>query len=59
MIKVTRRDNESGEKLFRRFKKKCEREGLVKDMKKQEYFESKSERKRRERKKMLKKLIDN
>lgn len=48
MIKVTRRDNESLDKLARRFHKKCDREGLTKDMKKNQYYEKPSEKKRRE-----------
>jgi small subunit ribosomal protein S21 len=47
MIRITRRENESLEKFIKRFKKKCEKEGLTKDMRKQEYYESKGEKKLR------------
>ena len=33
--------------MMRRFKKLCEKEGLTKDIKRKEYFEKPSERKRR------------
>jgi ribosomal protein S21 len=54
VIKVERRENESFEKMFKRFKKKCERENLNKDMRKTEYYESPSERRRRNKRKRLK-----
>lgn len=56
MIRVTRRDNEPMEKMLRRFKKRCEREGLVKDMKKNEYYEKPSEKCRREAQRLKKRL---
>lgn len=48
--------NEDIEKMLRRFKKKCEKEGLVKDIKKQEYFESKGVKRRRAKRKMAKQI---
>lgn len=36
--------------LFRRFKKKVERSGLLKDLRKKEFFESRGEKERRKRK---------
>lgn len=48
--------DESIEKMLRRFKKKCEKENLVKDMKKQEYYESKGVKKRRAKRKMMKQV---
>lgn len=60
MIRVNRRDNESIDKLLRRFKKKCDKEGLIKDIKKNEYYESKGTRRRRNKLKQLKNFkIDN
>ena len=50
MIKVSLRGSESAESLLKRFKKACEKEGLVKDMKKNAYYEKPSEINRRERK---------
>ena len=58
MIRVERRENENIDKLLRRFKKKCEKEGLIKDIKKNEYYESKGTKRRRSKQKMLKSLKD-
>ena len=46
-IRIKTRGNESAEQMMRRFKKLCEKEGLTKDIKKREYYEKPSERKRR------------
>ena len=46
-IRIKTRGNESAEQMMRRFKKLCEKEGLVKDIKRKEYYEKPSERKRR------------
>jgi len=56
MIRVDRKPNEPFEKLLRRFKKRCEKEDLVKDMKKQEYYESKGVRRRRAKRKTEKRF---
>lgn len=47
MIRVKTRSNEPIEKTLRRFKKRCEKEGLTKDIKKNSYFEKPSEKRRR------------
>ena len=47
MPKVTLRDNESIERALRFLKKKVEREGLLKQVRKHEYYEKPSERRRR------------
>ena len=47
-IRIKSRGNESAEQMMRRFKKLCEKEGLTKDIKKNEYYEKPSERKRRQ-----------
>lgn len=47
MIKVRARLGESVQQMVRRFKKMCEKEGLVRDMKRSSYYEKPSERKRR------------
>lgn len=47
-IRIKTRGNESAEQMMRRFKKLCEKEGLTKDIKKNEYYEKPSERKRRQ-----------
>jgi len=56
MIRVDRKPNEPIDKLLRRFKKRCEKEDLIKDMKKIEYYESDSVRRRRAKRKLEKRL---
>jgi small subunit ribosomal protein S21 len=50
-IRIKARQNESAGQMLRRFKKLCEKENLIKDVKKRQYFEKPSERKRRARRK--------
>jgi len=57
MIKVRARGNESAEQMLRRFKKLCEKEGLTKDIKRNSYYEKPSERRRRQMRKSLKRVI--
>lgn len=52
-IRIKARNNESVEQMLRRFKKLCEKEGLTKDIKRRQYFEKPSERKRRAQRKTL------
>lgn len=47
MIKVKARTNESVQQMMKRFKKMCEKEGLIKDIKRRSYYEKPSERRRR------------
>ena len=47
MIKVRARSNESVQQMMKRFKKMCEKEGLIKDIKKRSYYEKPSEQRRR------------
>ena len=54
MIKVKSRGNESVEQMVKRFKKMCEKEGLVKDIKRNSYYEKPSEKKRRRIRKNVK-----
>lgn len=56
MIRVKSRGNESLDKLMRRFKKKCEKEGLIKDIKRSSYYEKPSERRRRKVRKSQKRV---
>lgn len=49
MSKVEVGANESLEKALRRFKKKMEREGVLKQLKARKHYEKPSERKRRKR----------
>lgn len=54
MIRIKCRGNESIDQMLRRFKKLCEKEGLVKDIKRTSYYEKPSERRRRKERKSLK-----
>lgn len=47
MIKVKARSGESVQQMMKRFKKMCEKEGLIKDIKRQSYYEKPSEQRRR------------
>ena len=51
MIKIRSRSGESIQQMMKRFKKMCEKEGLIKDIKRQSYYEKPSEKKRRARRK--------
>jgi len=57
---VTVRDNESFEQALRRFKRKCEKAGILSEVKRGRFYEKPSERRKREmiqaRKKMLRKM---
>ena len=57
---VTVRDNESFEQALRRFKRKCEKAGILSVVKRRRFYEKPSERRKREmiqaRKKMLRKM---
>ena len=54
MIKVKARAGESIQQMLRRFKKVCEKEGLIKDIKRNTYYEKPSERRRRQLRKSMK-----
>ena len=47
MIKVKSRTGESVQQMMKRFKKLCEKEGLIRDMKRNTYYEKPSEKNRR------------
>ena len=47
MPRVTVRDNEDLEKALKRFKKKVEKEGVLKQIKARKHYEKPSEKKRR------------
>ncbi len=47
MTKVKVKDNEPIEKAIRRFKKKCEKDGIIQDMRKKARFLKPSERRRK------------
>lgn len=46
-IRIKARSGESPEQMLRRFKKLCEKEGLTKDIRRKEFYEKPSERRRR------------
>ena len=52
-IRIKSRNGESIQQVLRRFKKLCEKEGLTKDVKKRQYFEKPSERRRRAARKSM------
>jgi small subunit ribosomal protein S21 len=56
MIRVEARTGEPMEKTLRRFKKRCEKEGLTKDIKKNLYYDKPSEKRRRESRKLEKRI---
>ena len=58
MIKVKTRGNESIHQMIKRFKKMCEKEGLVKDIKRNSYYEKPSERRRRSKRKSVRRTAD-
>jgi small subunit ribosomal protein S21 len=47
MLRVKSRTGESVQQMIRRFKKLCEKEGLIRDMKRTAYYEKPSEKNRR------------
>lgn len=52
-IRIKARSGEGVEQMLRRFKKLCEKEGLTKDIKRKEFYEKPSERRRRALRKSL------
>lgn len=55
-LRIKSRAGESVDQMLRRFKKMCEKEGLIKDVKKNAYFEKPSERRRRAARKSVKRM---
>ena len=49
MLTVKSRAGESVQQMIRRFKKLCEKEGLIRDMKRNAYYEKPSEKRAREK----------
>ncbi len=56
-IRVKARGGESTSQMLRRFKKLCEKEGLTKDIKRKQYFEKPSERRRRAQRKSVQRML--
>jgi small subunit ribosomal protein S21 len=57
MLKVKSRAGESVQQMIRRFKKLCEKEGLIRDMKRMAYYEKPSEKNRRRMRKAQRNVI--
>lgn len=56
-IRIKARSGEGTEQMMRRFKKLCEKEGLTKDIKRKEFYEKPSERRRRAARKSINRRI--
>jgi small subunit ribosomal protein S21 len=56
-IRIKSRSGESVEQMLRRFKKLCEKEGLTKDVKRRQYYEKPSERRRRDMRKSFARVV--
>lgn len=56
VVEVTVREGEPLEKALRRFKKKWERAGVLRDLKKNSFYEKPSDAKRISRKKALRRM---
>ena len=57
MPKVTARSGESFNITLKKFKKSCERSGLLSDIKKNKYYEKPAIKRRREKKEAVRKQI--
>ena len=57
MVEVTVREGEPLERALRRFKKKWERAGSLRDVRQKSYYVKPSERKRTERKKAARRMM--
>jgi len=56
LVKVRPRGNESVQQMLKRFKRLCQREGIIRDMKRHSYYEKPSDRKRRQSRKSVRKV---
>jgi len=59
MLKVNSRAGESVQQMVRRFKKLCEKEGLIRDMKRRSYYEKPSIKNRRRMRKARRNMLLN
>ena len=55
-LKIKANGNEPAENVWRKFKKLCDKEGIARDIKRQEYFETRSQVKRRKARKAIRRL---
>ena len=46
-VRIKLRDNESIEEALKRFKRECDRNGIIQEIKRREYYESPSMRRKR------------
>ncbi|NIV10029.1 MAG: 30S ribosomal protein S21 [Aliifodinibius sp.] len=53
MVKIIRRDNESQQKLFQRFRKTASMSGIFQEVRKRRWFVSKTEQRRLAKKKAI------
>ena len=56
MVTVRIRENESIEEALRRFKRECERDGIMQEIKKREYYESPSVRRKKKSAELKRKM---
>ena len=56
-IRVKSRNGETVEQMLRRFKKLCEKEGLTKEIKRRQYYEKPSERRNRDKRKSIQRVL--
>lgn len=57
MIKINVYDGEKIDNALKRFRKACEKENLMKDIKRHEFYEKPSERRRRKENRKTKNLV--
>lgn len=55
-VKIIPRNNELFIKALKRFKKLCEREGIMRDLRRHEFYETRSQKRRRKTKAAIKQL---
>ncbi|NOZ19717.1 MAG: 30S ribosomal protein S21 [Planctomycetes bacterium] len=55
LIRIQATHNESPESLFRRFKRACAKEGIISQYKRSCFFEKPSDKRRREKRRMIRK----
>ncbi len=58
-IRIKARGGEWVEQILRRFKNLCEKEGLTKEIKRRQYYEKPSERRRRATRKSIQRAVRN
>lgn len=56
MIKIKARSSESLDQMLKRFKKMCEKEGLIREIKRTVFFEKPSDIKRRKERQTIRKM---